>query len=70
MHENRDCPRKPVRKAASLIFDLPRDIDELLVAHQGYKGKIGAYALNTLVHRLAVLSKAHRNVHVDNPRKG
>ena len=47
-------------------FDLPPEIDALLVA-QGYKGKTGAYALNTLVHRLAVLSKAHQKLKVDNP---
>ena len=60
--ENKDAEgkkasrKKPIRKAASLVFDLPPEIDALLVA-QGYKGKTGAYALNTLVHRLAVLSK-------------
>ena len=49
--------KKPTRKAASLVFDLPPEIDALLVA-QGYKGKTGAYALNTLAYRLAVLSNA------------
>jgi integrase len=63
----RKAAKKASRKAASLVFDLPPAIDALLVA-QGYKGKTGAYALNTLVHWLAVLSKAHRNLHVDNPR--
>jgi integrase len=66
--------RKPARKASrelhgkptALVFDLPAEIDALLVA-QGYKGRTGAYALNTLVHRLAVLSKAHQNLNVDNP---
>jgi hypothetical protein len=43
------------------VYDLRPEIDALLVA-QGYKGKTGVYALNTLVHRLAVLSKAHQNL--------
>lgn len=58
--------KKATRKKAPLVFDLPREIDLALVAH-GYKKKLGAYAQNTLVHRLAVLSKAHQNVNVDNP---
>ena len=62
----RKSPGKLHRKSAALVFDLPPEIDALLVA-QGYKGKTGAYALNTLVHRLAVLSKAHQNLNVDNP---
>jgi integrase len=62
----RRSPGKLHRKSAALVFDLPPEIDALLVA-QGYKGKTGAYALNTLVHRLAVLSKAHQNLNVDNP---
>jgi integrase len=70
----RKSGRKPARKASrklhgkapGLVFDLPAEIDALLVA-QGYKGKAGPYALNTLVHRLAVLSKAHQNLNVDNP---
>ncbi|KPU99579.1 hypothetical protein APR50_28685 [Variovorax paradoxus] len=58
--------KKAPRKSAALVFDLPPEIDALLVA-QGYKGKCGAYALATLEHRVAVLSKAHQNLNVDNP---
>lgn len=57
---------RKARKNAPLIFDLPPEVDQVLVAH-GYKKKLGAYAQNTLVHRLAVLSKAHQNLNVDNP---
>jgi integrase len=62
----RRSPGRLHRKSAALVFDLPPEIDALLVA-QGYKGRTGAYALNTLVHRLAVLSKAHQKLKVDNP---
>lgn len=41
-----------------LVHELPGPIDALLVA-QGFKGKPGALALNTVGHRLAVLSKLH-----------
>jgi hypothetical protein len=65
----RPTPKSPgrlPRKSATLVYDLPPEIDALPVA-QGYKGKEGPYALNTLVHRLAALSKAHQNLSVDNP---
>ena len=39
---------------------------EALVA-QGYKGKLGPMAHNTLVHRIAVMSKAHQLRQLDNP---
>lgn len=52
--------------SGQLIFDLPPEIDHFLVA-QGYKGKPGAFALNTLVHRVAVISKAHQRADLDNP---
>ncbi|WP_436291807.1 site-specific integrase [Variovorax sp. LjRoot178] len=58
--------KKAAKKKAPLVFDLPPEVDQVLVAH-GYKKKLGAYAQNTLVHRLAVLSKAHQNLNVDNP---
>jgi len=54
------------RGPSKLVFDLPAGIDGFLVA-QGYKGKRGAFALNTLVHRVSVISKAHQNADVDNP---
>jgi len=41
-----------------LIHELPPAIDAALV-EAGFKGKLGAPALNTVRHRLAVLSKAH-----------
>jgi integrase len=49
-----------------LVFELPADIDVALV-QAGYKGKLGAMALSTLVHRIAVLSKAHQMREVKNP---
>ena len=42
-----------------LVSELPPEIDQMLV-QGGYKGKLGAMAHNTLVHRIAVLSKAHQ----------
>lgn len=49
-----------------LVHELPMDIDQALV-DAGYKGKLGALAHNTLVHRLAVLSKAHQSGGYPNP---
>jgi integrase len=49
-----------------LVFELPYDIDHALV-QAGYKGKMGALAHNTLVHRIAVLSKAHQLRELKNP---
>ncbi len=43
----------------SLAHDLPPAIDAALVAG-GFKGAVGAPALNTVLHRLSVLSKAHQ----------
>lgn len=45
--------------AAALVTELPARVDEALVA-AGYKARLGPPALNTLVHRIAVLSKAHQ----------
>ena len=54
------APRARARRAsAALITELPPDVDEALVKN-GYKGKLGLTTLNTLVHRIAVLSKAHQ----------
>ncbi len=52
--------------AQGLVCELPASIDEALVA-QGYKGKIGPMAHNTLVHRIAVMSKAHQLRKLANP---
>lgn len=49
-----------------LTSELPNEIDLALVA-AGYKGKTGALALATLVHRIAVLSKAHQARELKNP---
>jgi integrase len=53
-------------KSGQLVFELPPAIDRFLV-DEGYKGKLGAFALNTLVHRVAVISKAHQRSDLDNP---
>lgn len=49
-----------------LACELPDALDQALVAG-GYKGKLGPMAHNTLVHRMAVLSKAHQLNKVANP---
>jgi integrase len=49
-----------------LVTELPPEIDQALVAG-GYKTRLGAPALNTLVHRIAVLSKAHQLAKETNP---
>ncbi|WP_232834515.1 tyrosine-type recombinase/integrase [Rhodoferax ferrireducens] len=49
-----------------LVSELPVEIDQVLV-QAGYKGKLGAMAHNTLVHRIAVLSKAHQLRELKNP---
>jgi len=49
-----------------LVSELPALIDQALV-QAGYKGKLGALAHNTLVHRIAVLSKAHQVRELKNP---
>jgi site-specific recombinase XerC len=46
--------------------ELPASIDQALV-NAGYKGKLGVLAHNTLVHRIAVLSKAHQLRELTNP---
>lgn len=50
------------RVLTDLVTELPEDVDVALVAG-GYKGKAGPPALATLVHRIAVLSKAHQMAH-------
>lgn len=49
-----------------LTSELPAALDQALVK-AGYKGKLGAPALSSLVHRVAVLSKAHQIAEEDNP---
>jgi len=49
-----------------LVSELPAEIDAALVG-AGYKGKPGPLAHNTLVHRIAVLSKAHQLRELKNP---
>jgi len=49
-----------------LVTELPPDVDQALVAN-GYKTRLGAPALSTLVHRIAVLSKAHQLAKKPNP---
>ena len=58
-HAQRTTPK-------GLVHELPAKIDAALV-EAGYKGKTGPMAHNTLVHRLAVLSKAHKMRDVKNP---
>ncbi|RZL96341.1 MAG: hypothetical protein EOP82_00940 [Variovorax sp.] len=51
---------------AGLEHQLPSAIDEALV-EAGFKGKLGAPALNTLMHRISVLSMAHHLSKQPNP---
>ena len=49
-----------------LVSELSPTIDQALVAG-GFKSKLGAPALNTLVHRISVLSRVHQVEGVANP---
>lgn len=49
-----------------LVSELPAALDQALVT-SGFKSKLGAPALNTLVHRVSVLSKVHQIEGVLNP---
>jgi integrase len=49
-----------------LRCELPPSVDRALV-QSGCKAKLGAPSHNTLVHRIAVLSKAHQNRQLPNP---
>jgi integrase len=51
-----------------LAHDLPDPIDRALV-DGGFKGSLGVLALNTVLHRLSVLSKAHLLRQVPNPMR-
>jgi integrase len=57
-----------VAEDGTLTRDLPPAIDEALVAG-GFKGTLGAPALNTVLHRLSVLSKAHQMRDILNPTR-
>lgn len=52
--------------AEGWVHDLPKGVDAALVA-MGVKGKLGAYSMNTTMHRLAVLSEAHEAKDMENP---
>jgi len=52
----------------ALTHDLPVAIDQAL-NDGGFKTTLGAPALNTVLHRLAVLSKAHQLREVANPAR-
>lgn len=52
-----------------LAHALPPAVDEVLVG-AGFKAKPGPLAHSTLVHRIAVLSKAHQRMGWDNPCEG
>lgn len=58
-HAQRSTPQ-------GLVCELPAAIDQALIA-AGYKSRPGAPAHNTLVHRVAVLSKAHQVRDLANP---
>jgi integrase len=49
----------------ALVHELPEAIDDALV-EGGFKGESGAPALNTVLHRLSLLSKAHQMRDVSN----
>ena len=52
--------------ASGLMSEMPEAVDSALVA-AGYKGKKGPPSHNTLVHRMAVMSKAHQVHALANP---
>lgn len=54
------------RSASGLTWELPADLDAQLVKNR-FKQKPGALKLSTVVHRIAVLSKAHQLRKVENP---
>lgn len=51
---------------SGLVQELPAAIDQALI-DAGYKAKGGPLALNTIVHRIAVLSKVHQLRSLKNP---
>jgi integrase len=53
-------------EAGPLAWELPESLDAQLI-DAGLKKKPGAFKLNTVVHRVAVLSAAHQAHKADNP---
>ncbi|MEZ5438295.1 MAG: site-specific integrase [Lysobacteraceae bacterium] len=53
-------------KDGQLTWELPRAMDKALVS-SGLKAKLGPWKLSSVVHRVAVLSTAHRLKRLDNP---
>lgn len=53
-------------KGGEVVSELPKSIDEALVAADA-KGTLGPLKMNTVVHRLAVLSKLHQMRRLANP---
>jgi integrase len=54
------------RSKSNLTWELPPDVDAALVA-AGLKAKLGPWKLASVVHRVAVLSTAHRLKRLANP---
>jgi len=54
------------RSGVGMAWELPKALDEQLVT-AGFKKRPGALKLTTVVHRIAVLSKAHQLRRVENP---
>lgn len=54
------------RSTTGMAWELPKSLDDQLVA-AGFKKRTGALKLTTVVHRVAVLSKAHQLRRVENP---
>ena len=54
------------RNEDGLTWELPRDVDQALVTSK-LKTKLGPWKLPTVVHRVAVLSTAHRLKRLPNP---
>lgn len=52
--------------AGDLVAELPEALDRLLV-ESGFKASAGALALNTVLHRISVLSKLHQSQLQPNP---
>lgn len=54
------------RSTTGTVWELPNALDEQLVAAR-FKQRLGSLKLTTVVHRIAVLSKAHQLRRVENP---
>jgi integrase len=54
------------RGKGGLVWELPSTLDEQLV-DAGFKQRLGALKLSTVVHRMAVLSAAHQSKKIVNP---